>query len=81
METYSIKKISNGELKVIEKKFTLNVDRYCSHKDTLYFDVEGEKDPFCFDMNAFYQTTVAQIQQGLIEAIQYNDGVITMVIR
>ena len=81
METYSIKKISNGELKVIEKKFTLNVDRYCSHKDTLYFDVEGEKDPFCFDMNAFYQTTVVQIQQGLIEAIQYNDGVITMVIR
>ena len=81
METYSIKKISNGELKVVEKHFTLNVDRYCSHKDTLYFDVEGEKDPFCFDMNAFYQTTVVQIQQGLIEAIQYDNGVITMVIR
>jgi len=78
MDNYSIKKISNGEFKEISKKFTLNVDRYCSNKATLYFDVEGEENPFCMDVNMFFSIMVDQIQKGLMESFTYKDGLITV---
>lgn len=81
MDNYRIRKVSNGELRRKERILTLNVDKYCSHKDTLYFDVEGEKDPYCFDINAFYTNVISLIQQGLVEDLIYDDGVLNMFIR
>ncbi len=79
--SYSIKKISNGEFKEINKKLKLNVGKYCGNRASLYFDVEGEELPIIFDSNLFYSITVEQIQKGLIEHLSYNDGIITMTIR
>ena len=51
---YTIKKISNGEFKEINKTFKLNVSKYCGHRGNLYFDVEGEDLPVILDANLFY---------------------------
>ena len=76
MENYRIKKITNGEYKETEKKFTLNVSKYCSNKSVLYFDVEGEEIPTCFDVELFYNIMVARIQAGLVESMKYENGCI-----
>jgi hypothetical protein len=81
-QKYSIKKISNGEYKEIDKKLKLNVSKYCGNRSNLYFDVEGDDLPVIFDVNLFYSILVEQIQKGLVEHLIYNnDGVITMTIR
>ncbi len=74
MENYRIKKISNGEYKEMEKTFTLNVTKYCSNKSVLYFDVEGEDIPTCFDVDLFYNIMVSRIQSGLVESMKYDNG-------
>lgn len=81
MASYSIKKISNGEYREINKKFTLNVTKYRSNRSILYFNVENEKDPVLFDVSVFYNIIVEQIQKGLAEKLEYNDGVITVSVR
>ena len=81
MATYSIKKISNGEFKEIEKTFVLNVDRFVGHRDTLYFEVEGQDTPVLFDINLFANIMIEQIQKGLVESLEYKDGVIIATIR
>ena len=80
-QKYSIKKISNGEYKEVDKKLKLNVSKFCGNRSNLYFDVEGDNLPVIFDVNLFYSILVEQIQKGLIEHLTYNDGVITMTIR
>lgn len=74
MENYQIKKISNGEYKETEKTFNLNVTKYCSNKSVLYFDVEGEDIPTCFDVDLFYNIMVSRIQSGLVESMKYDNG-------
>ncbi len=76
MENYQIKKISNGEYKEMEKTFNLNVTKYCSNKSVLYFDVEGEEIPTCFDVDLFYNIMVSRIQSGLVESMKYENGAI-----
>lgn len=78
---YSIKKISNGEYREVNKKLKLNVAKYCGNRSNLYFDVEGDDLPVIFDANLFYSIIVEQIQKGLIEHLLYNNGVIMMTIR
>jgi len=81
MASYCIKKSNNGEHKIIEKKLKLNVNRYVGDTSTLYFDVEGQDVPFLMDVNVFLNIINEQIQNGLIETMTYNDGVITITIR
>ena len=81
MATYSIKKTNNGEYKEVEKYFKLDVPRFVGHRDTLYFNVEGEETPVLFDINLFANIMIEQIQKGLIESLEYKDGVIIATIR
>ena len=81
MINYSIMKISNGEHKEIHKNFKLNLNKYRPDTSTLYFDVEGEDIPFLMDFDLFFNIMNEQIQSGLLEKLDYNDGVISIVIR
>ena len=74
MATYSIKKVNNGEYKEIEKHFKLDLSKFVGHSDTLYFDVEGEKLPVVFEINLFSNIMIEQIQKGLMESLDYDDG-------
>lgn len=78
---YYIKKTSNGEYKEIEKKLKLNVSKYVGDAATLYFDVEGQDIPFLMDYNTFFAVMNEQIQKGLLETLDFNDGVIDVTIR
>ncbi len=81
MSTYSIKKINNGEYKEINRKFVLNVPKYCGNRSTLYFDVDGEELPVLFDIDVFYSMMVSQIQTGLMESMSYKDGIISICVK
>ena len=81
MATYEIKKTNNGEYKEIEKKFTLDVNKYIGHSDTLYFNVEGEEIPVIFDLNLFLSIMLEQIEKGLMENLEYKDGTIIATVR
>lgn len=81
MATYYIKKTSNGEYKEIEKKLKLNVSKYAGDNNTLYFDVEGQDIPFLMDYNLFFNVMNEQIQKGLLETLDFNDGIIKVTIR
>ena len=78
---YYIKKTSNGEYKEIEKKLKLNVNKYAGDTNTLYFDVEGQDIPFLMDYNTFFNVMNEQIQKGLLESLDFKNGVINVTIR
>ena len=81
MTNYYIKKISNGEHKEISKNYKLNLNRYCSDTSVLYFDVEGEEIPFLMNFDLFFNIINDQIQSGLLEKLDYDDGIISTTIR
>lgn len=81
MTNYYIKKISNGEHKEISKNFKLNLNRYCSDTSVLYFDVEDQEIPFLMNFDLFFNIINEQIQNGLLEKLDYKDGTISITIR
>ncbi len=81
MTNYFIKKTSNGEHKEISKNFKLNTNRYFSDTSTLYFDVEGQEIPFLMNYGLFFDIITEQIQSGLLEKLDYNNGIISFTIR
>ena len=78
---YYIKKTSNGEYKEIKKNLKLNVSKYVGEQSTLYFDVEGQDIPFLMDYKMFFSVLYEQIQKGLLETLNFKDGVIDVTIR
>lgn len=81
MSGYLIKKISNGEFKEIDRSFELDTHSYRSDRGTLEFKMEGEENPVCFDVSVFVSMMVSRIQEGLVEAMKYEDGVIKITYR
>ena len=81
MTTYCIKKINNGEHKEFKKVLKLNANKYISDPLTLYFDVEGQKIPFLMDYTLFFNIITEQMQNGLIETITYENGIVNLTIR
>ncbi len=81
MTNYYIKKTSNGEFKEIEKHFSLNVSKFAGDPETLYFDVDNEDIPFLMNFNLFFNLINDQIQGGLMERLEFNNGVIKMAFR
>ena len=81
MTNYYIKKISNGEHKEITKNFKLNLNRYCSDTSVLYFDVEKEETPFLMNFDLFFNIINEQIQNGLLEKLDYDNGIIYSTVR
>ena len=76
MTNYSIRKINNNNYREINKEFSLDVNEYCKDSKNLYFHVNGEANPTIIDFWGFYQTTVEQIGSGLIESMEYDDGLL-----
>lgn len=81
MTNYYIKKISNGEHKEITKNFKLNLNRYYSDTSILYFDIENQDIPFLMNFDLFFNIINEQIQNGLLERLDYKDGIISTTIR
>ena len=81
MNEYYIKKTSNGEYREIEKHFKLNVSKYVKQPDLLYFDNENEEVPFILDVIMFSNIMIEQIQKGLVESLEYKDGIMTTTVR
>ena len=81
MTNYFIKKISNGEHKEITKNFKLNLNRYYSDTSILYFDIENQDIPFLMNFDLFFNIINEQIQNGLLERLDYKDGIISTTIR
>lgn len=81
MTTYCIKKINNGEHKEFKKVLKLNANKYIKDPLTLYFDVEGQKIPFLMDYTLFFNIITEQMQNGLIETITYENGIVNLTIR
>lgn len=81
MTNYFIKKISNGEHKEITKNFKLNLNRYYSDTSILYFDIENQDIPFLMNFDLFFNIINEQIQNGLLERLDYTDGIISTTIR
>ena len=81
MLTYYIKKNNNNEYKEINKNFKLNVSKYIGDTNTLYFDVDGEDLPYLSDYQMFFRVIFEQNDKGLIESLDYNDGVLKVTFR
>ena len=75
MVTYNIKKMNNNEYKEIDKHFKLNVSKFVGDVNTLYFDVENEQLPYLVDYQWFFTVMLEQSQKGLLECLEYEDGV------
>ena len=79
--TYYIKKTNNNEYQEINKNFKLNVSKYVGDTNTLYFDVEGQDLPYLSDYQMFFKVIFEQNDRGLIESLDYNDGVLKVSFR
>ena len=81
MNAYKIQKINNNEYKEVSKELSLDVNEYCKNPGTLRFNVSGEKDPYSINFNLFYQMMIEQIGQGLIESMDYDNGLVMVTMR
>ena len=72
---------NSDEHRQIEKRFVLDVDRFRVRLDTLYFNVIGEENPVVFDLSVFASNMLHQIEQGLMESLEYKDGLLIAVTR
>lgn len=81
MLTYYIKKTNNNEYIEINKNFKLNVSKYVGDVNTLYFDVEEQELPYLLDYQLFFNVIFEQNEKGLIESLDYNDGILKIVFR
>ena len=74
------KQNNSEEYQTIEKRFVLDIDKFRGHGDTLSFDVLGEDNPTVFDLGVFVNSIIGQIDQGLIEDLEFKDGLLVTII-
>ncbi len=72
---------NSDEHRQIEKRFVLDVDRFRVRVDTLYFNVIGEENPVVFDLSVFASNMLRQIEQGMMESLEYKDGLLVAITR
>ena len=63
-----------------EKHLVLDVSKFRGKNDTLYFNVLGEEKPEVFDISVFVNKMIEQINQGLVESLEYDDGLLKVII-
>ncbi len=81
MLKYKIQKVNNNEYREVSKELSLNVNEYCKNPKLLTFNVTGEENPLCMNFYVFYQSLIDQIAQGLIESIEYDQGLFLVTMR
>ena len=81
MINYKIQKLNNNEYQEVSKEFSLDVNEYCRDPRHLKFDVTGEENPYSININLFYQMMIEQIGQGLIESMEYDNGLVMVTMR
>ena len=64
----------------IEKYFSLDINKYRGHGDTLYFNALGEDNPLVFDLGAFINNIIVQIEQGFMESLEFKDDTLITVV-
>ena len=77
---FGVVRLRNNDVEEIEKCFVLDIDKYRGHGDTLCFNVEGEENPTVYDLGTFINNMIGQIEQGLMESLEFKDDLLITVI-
>ena len=72
---------TDDNTRVVEKHFVLDVRKFMGHNDTLCFNVLGEENPVVFDLSMFASNILGQIKEGLVESLEFKDGLLITIIR
>ena len=79
------KDLSSGEKNAlfdgIEKHFVLDINKFKANQESLCFNAIEEEFPIVFNLSVFVNNIINQIDRGLMENLDYNDGVLTTITR